>query len=137
MLINLKRALGGFALANTTLVLACNTGVSPAYTPTSATAGTTPTPTPEPIVVDLDAVPIVDLTTHSVPQEEVVFDTFDGRSVRLDMASQQLIESLRDALKPIYNPRYGDANGLPWLRDSDLVIGYKSESDAYAYPVRC
>ncbi len=136
MLINLKKALGGFALATTALVLACNTGVSPASTPTPATARTTPTPTPEPIVVDLDAVPIVDLATHSVPLEEVVFDTFDGRSVRLDMASQQLIESLRDALKPIYNPRYGDANGLPWLRDSDLVIGYKSESDVYAYPVK-
>lgn len=147
MLIDLKKALGGFALATTTLVLACNTGVSPASTPTPATArttpaptpataGTTPTPTSEPIIVDLDAVPIVDLTTHSVPLEEVVFDTFDGRSVRLNVASQPLIERLRDAIKPIYNPRYGDANGLPWLRDSDLVIGYMSESDAYAYPVK-
>ena len=136
MLIDLKRALWGFALATTTLVLACNTGVSPAPTPTPATAGATPAPTQEPIVVDLDAVPIVDLTTHSVPLEEVVFDTFDGRSVRLDVASRRLIERLRDAIKPIYNPGYGDANGLPWLRDSDLVIGYMSESGAYAYPIK-
>ena len=136
MLIDLKRALWGFALATTTLVLACNTGVSPAPTPSPATAGATPAPTQEPIVVDLDAVPIVDLTTHSVPLEEVVFDTFDGRSVRLDVASERLIERLRDAIKPIYNPGYGDANGLPWLRDSDLVIGYMSESGAYAYPIK-
>lgn len=154
MLINVKKALGWFALAITTLVLACNTGVSPASTPTPATAGTTriptiaatltpageqtaptSTPTPEPIVVGLDAVPIVDLTTHSVPLEEVVFDTFDGRFVRLNMASQRLIESLRDAINPICNPGYGNANGPPWLRDSHLVIGFSSQSGAYVYPV--
>ena len=154
MLINLKKALGCFAPAIATLVLACNTGVPPASTPTPATAGTTriptiaatltpareqtaptPTPTPEPIVVGLDSVPVADLTAHSVPLEEVVFDTFDGRFVTLNMASQRLIESLRDAIKPIYNPGYGNANGPPWLRDSHLVIGYSSQSGAYAYPV--
>ncbi|MFQ5882040.1 MAG: DUF3179 domain-containing protein [Candidatus Methylomirabilales bacterium] len=51
-------------------------------------------------------------------------------------ASPQLIERLRDVIKPIYRPGYGDPTGLPWLKESDLVIGYVSESGAYAYPVK-
>ena len=125
MLVHLKKALGGFALAATTLALACTTDVSSASTPT-----------PDQFVVDLDAVPMVDLTTHSVPLEEVVFDTFNNRFVRLNMATEELIEDLRDAIEPIYNPGYGDADGLPWLNDRDLVIGYMPESGAYAYPVK-
>ena len=86
--------------------------------------------------MDLAAVPTVDLGKHSVPLEDVVFDTFDGRSKRLSVAPEQLIESLRDAIRPIYNPGYGSAQDLPWLRDNDLVIGYVSKGDAYAYPVK-
>ena len=87
-------------------------------------------------MIDLKAVPMVDLSIHSVPVEEVVFDTFDGRFARLSVASQGLIEDSRDRINPIYNPTYGDAQGLPWLEDDDLVVGYISNKSAYAYPIK-
>ncbi len=133
------------ALAVCALVLAVAAACGAANTPTnapeateppSASATPRPSPTAEPVVVDLDAVPAVDLEVHSVPLEEVVFDTFDGGFTRLSDASQRLMRSLRDAIRPIYNPRYGAVDGLTWLRDSDLVIGYESGGSAYAYPVK-
>ena len=97
----------------------------------------TPPETPSPEVrVNLEEVPPVDLTRHSVPLEDVVFDTFRGGFVRLSEAQPSLILRLRDALKPIYNPRYGDTDGLPWLEDYDLVIGYATDAGAYAYPIK-
>ena len=45
------------------------------------------------------------------------------------------VRSLRDAIKPIYRAGYEDAHTLLWLLDRDLVIGYVSESGAYAYPI--
>ena len=83
----------------------------------------------------MEAVPLVDDSKHSVPLEQVVFDTFDGYFVTLPFADEETIEGLMDALRPIYNPVYGDADALPWLKDRDLVIGYVSEGGAYAYPV--
>ena len=95
-----------------------------------------PSPSAEGLpVIDLDAVPRLDRSNHSVPLEEIVFDTFDGRSVRLTEATDGLMRQLMDVLEPIYNPEYGDADGLSWLRDTDLVIGYVSGEDSYAYPV--
>ena len=79
---------------------------------------------------------MVDVTVHSVPTENVIFDTFDGSFVRLSMASGELIEALRDAIRPIYSPGYGDATGLEWLKDGDLIIGYESEGGTYAYPIK-
>ena len=32
-------------------------------------------------------------------------------------------------------PVYGGADALPWLEDDDLVIGYESGEDAFAYPI--
>ena len=46
-----------------------------------------------------------------------------------------MIERLRDAIAPIYTPQYGGPDGLPWLQDNDTVIGYESESGAYAYSI--
>lgn len=86
--------------------------------------------------LDPGAVPMLDRSRHRVPLEEVVFDTFDGRYVRLSDASERLARELRDRIKPVYRPRYGDADALAWLRDGDLVIGYFAESGAYAYPVK-
>ncbi len=86
--------------------------------------------------VDLDAVPKLDMTKFGVALDQVVFDTFDGRFVRLPEASERVIRRLRDAIKPIYNPDYGDKGGLSWLRDDDLVIGFTSKSGAYAYPIK-
>lgn len=81
--------------------------------------------------------PPVDTTIHGVPLEDIVFDTFDGNFVRLSDASSATIERLRDAILPIYEPRYDDLGGGDWIRSEDTVLGFVSESGvAYAYPIR-
>lgn len=89
-----------------------------------------------PPVVNLDAVPPVDTSQHSVPIRDVVFDTFNGGFLRLNEARSPDIRRLRDAIKPIYRPRYGTERELPWLLGSDLVIGFSSRRGAYAYPLK-
>ena len=113
---------------------------SPRTTPTPRPTGTAPaaapSPTPVPSLPDPSNVPPVNLEVHSVPLEDVVFDTFDGSYVSLrEAAAPTLIERLRDAVAPIYTPQYGGPDGLPWLQDNDTVIGYESESSAYAYSI--
>lgn len=71
-----------------------------------------------------------------MPLDEVVFDTFDGSFVPLSTASAGLIEQLRDAIPPVYEPRYGSAAELPWLEPEDLVLGYESDGRTYAYPLQ-
>ncbi|MEE9274136.1 MAG: DUF3179 domain-containing (seleno)protein, partial [bacterium] len=93
-------------------------------------------PSSSPSRVDLDAVPELDKSKRSVALEDVVFDTFNGKFVRLSRASRRVIRLLRDAIKPIYRPRYGGPDALPWLRDSDMVIGYAAGGKAYAYPLK-
>ena len=82
-------------------------------------------------------VPILDRTLHTVPLMDILFDTFGGqpRFVPLDLAADDIIVNLRDVIRPIDNPVYGPATALPWLEDDNLVIGYRSENGAYAYPV--
>ena len=81
-------------------------------------------------------VPDVDLRKHSVDLEDVLFDTFNGSFLRLSDANRSQILSLRDAIRPIYKPAYAKPDALPWLRDSDLVLGYISKSGASAYPLK-
>jgi hypothetical protein len=98
--------------------------LSPSETPVNGS-----TPTLEP--------PFVDQTIHSVPLDQIVFDTFDGGAVRLNDASISTIRRLRDAIRPLYEPvQYQDVDGGDWLSDSDTVIGYVSESGPYAYPIK-
>jgi hypothetical protein len=80
----------------------------------------------------------VDTTLHSVPLEQVYFDTFQSpnRAVPLSQASAELIQRLRDAIPPIRNPVYESAAEATWLRDQDLIIGYAAGNGAWAYPVR-
>ena len=80
--------------------------------------------------------PKVDSTIASVLLENVVFDTFDGGFMRLSEAGDSAIEGLRDRIVPVYEPRYDAVEGGDWLQDDDMVIGYASETDAYAYPVK-
>ena len=82
-------------------------------------------------------VPMVDKSIHSVPLEDVVFDTFGGspRFLPLDRISDEAILQLRDAILPIAEPAYGGPGDLPWLEDADLVMGYRSANGAFAYPV--
>ena len=102
-----------------------------------------PTPTPSALSRDTSALlsppgtpPKVDTSIHSVPLDEVVFDTFMGGYIPLSSATEDQIEILRDAIKPIYQPIYDPVEGGDWLSNSDLVIGYASATGAYAYPIK-
>lgn len=88
--------------------------------------------------VNIFVVPMVDTSKASVPLNDIVFDTFGRTSARyvpLDQAEEEFILELRDAIKPVYQPVYGPGADLPWLSDYDLVMGYVSGDDAYAYPI--
>lgn len=88
--------------------------------------------------VNIFAVPMLDTSKASVPLNDIVFDTFGrvrARYVPLDEADAEFILELRDAIAPIYQPVYGSGADLPWLSDYDLVMGYVSGNDAYAYPI--
>ncbi len=82
------------------------------------------------------APPEVDLNLHSVPLEEVYFDTFDGGSVRLSESTTELRQRLLDAIPPIDRPVYGDLDSGDWLDPSDLILGYVAGGEAYAYPFK-
>jgi hypothetical protein len=89
--------------------------------------------------IDLDAVPDIDTNVHNVPLDEIIFDTFQpaNRAVPLTDAQPALIRSLRDAIPPIYEPRFTSAADTDeWLSDSDIVLGYADGDEAYAYPVK-
>ena len=88
----------------------------------------------EPSVIEIP--PDVDLTEHSVPLDEIVFDTFDGGSVALPDSTPELRARLLDAIPPIDRPVYGDASEGEWLDPDDLVLGYVSSGDGYAYPIK-
>ena len=86
-----------------------------------------------------DSIPLVDRTKHSVPLEEVYFDTFrrtGNRVVALPAAEPELIERLLDAIPPLHHPRYETSRQARWLDDDDLIIGYAAADRAWAFPVR-
>ena len=79
--------------------------------------------------------PPLDLERQTVPLDQVFFDTFNGGTVRLDDASVSLIDSLRDAIAPLFFPDYDGVEGGDWLDPNDLVLTYVDEAgQAYAYP---
>ena len=82
--------------------------------------------------------PDVDLTIHSVPLDEVFFDTFDGGAVPADRIPRpELRARLLDAIPPIDEPVYEDITGAcHWLDPADLVLGYVAGGQAYAYPFK-
>ena len=75
---------------------------------------------------------------HSVPLDEIYFDTFRSynRTVPYDEASPRLIESLLDKIPPIHEPVYESAENAVWLSDKDSIIGYASGDNAWAYPIK-
>jgi hypothetical protein len=95
-----------------------------------------------------DEVAGTDLTTHEVPLEDVVFDTFDGGSIPLSEASEDDVLRLRDAIIPIGEPEITPDNPKPVyvgpnedgardLQPDDAVLGYVTpEGQAFAYPHR-
>ena len=80
--------------------------------------------------------PPVDASIASVPLNDVVFDLFDGSYVPFPDATDALVEQMRDAIVPIYEPSYGGSADGDWLPDRELIIGYVGEKESYAYPVR-
>jgi len=75
---------------------------------------------------------------HSVPLEDIVFDTFgkvSSRFVPLPEISEELRLELKDAITPVLEPVYGGPGALPWLRDDSLVIGYEGGGETFAYPI--
>lgn len=83
-------------------------------------------------------VPNVDRSIHSVPLEDILFDTFGTTSalfVPLSEISDELQTDLRDAILPVDVPTYGGLDALPWLEDDDLILGYESGDEAFAYPI--
>ncbi len=80
--------------------------------------------------------PDVDLSVHSVPLDEVYFDTFDGGSVPLSDSTPELRARLLDVIPPIDRPVYGDVSAGDWLAPDDPVLGYVSDGRAYAYPFK-
>lgn len=112
------------ALAIALAALACAPASAPAVTPRPAAAGPVG---PED----------VDLSRHSVPLDDIHFDTFDGGSIPLSRISRERIASLRDAIPPLDAPQYDAAAGGAWLDAGDLVLGYvTSAGSAYAYPAK-
>ena len=107
-------------------------------TPTNAAAQQLETPPSgsEPPPAPTGPPPKLDTSIASVPLEEVLYDTFRGGFIRLSEASQDDIDRLRDTIAPVYSPEYDDVEGGRWLNDDDAVIGYVSDSGAYAYPVK-
>ncbi len=101
-----------------------------------------PTPTPVPTrqpgapYTPTTAPPPVDRDIASVDLADVVFDTFQGGYFPLSEASDRAVESLRDAIKPIYEPVYEPRERGDWLSDGDFVIGYAAGDEAYAYPLK-
>jgi hypothetical protein len=80
--------------------------------------------------------PEVDLSSHSVPLDDVHFDTFDGGSIPLSESTPELRARLLDAIPPIDRPVYGDMSAGDWLAPSDLVVGYVAGGETYAYPFK-
>ncbi len=113
---------------NSTATTAAPTGAA-----SPSPSGEVPTPDP---VAGPPPPPPVNLDVHSVPLEDVVFDTFDGGSTRLSDATQFLIDRLFNAIRPIYQPRYEDVAQGDWLDPGDLILGYAGDSQAFAYPIK-
>ena len=129
------------------LAAACSGGDPPAQPPTATSSpnvaqGVEPTDpavdtqTAAPAEATSSVPPEIDVTFHSVPLEEVYFDTFDGGSVPLSASTPELRLRLLDAIPPIDDPMYGDASSGDWLALDDLVLGYVGGDQAYAYPFK-
>ena len=124
------------------LLVGCSGVVSQQFATTQPT--TMPTPhlreaaTSVPQVNIPQTVPSVDVTRHSVPLEDIYFDTFQptNRAIPLSTASPELIRRLQDAIPPIHKPKYQSVAEASWLHDEDMVIGYTAGGQAWAYPIR-
>lgn len=127
------------------VVLVAAACTSTASSPVSSDPSPTPesessladTPTPTPVRESSPALPhitVVDTSKASVPLDRIIFDTFDGGSVRLTNATDELLLRLRNAIPPLNNPKYDPADSVTYLKPDALVIGYSAGNEHYAYP---
>lgn len=139
------QALLGLVSITAFVAVACGSAEPTATPPSTSTAvvdAPTGTSTPVPTVelpygvTGPPAPPQLDTSTAIVSPEDIIFDTFNGRSVALSDADQETIDRLFNAIKPVYTPAYVDAEESRWLFDRDFVVGYEGDSQAYAYPVK-
>lgn len=110
---------------------------------TSTIEQVTPNPLPEASPAQNGSIPEktllagTNIAKHSVPLEEVVFDTFNGSYIPLSDITETTALQLRDAIAPIANPKYTDVETAnAWLTSDDLMIGYVDDDEALAYPAR-
>ncbi len=81
--------------------------------------------------------PVVDRTIASVALEDIVFDTFDGGSITLAEADEEVVAGLFDAIAPIDTPDYESPADADWLTGDDVVLGYVDPNGgAWAFPVK-
>ena len=79
----------------------------------------------------------VNVAIHDVPLDEIVFDTFDGGQVPLTDASEELVRSLLNAIRPLDDPSYIAGADATYLMPDDLVLGYVADDGtAWAHPHR-
>ena len=76
------------------------------------------------------------MTLHSVPLDEIYFDTFDGGSITLADSSPEIRKALLDVIPPIDDPVYGGSQQGDWLEPNDLVLGYVTSDTTIAYPFK-
>lgn len=90
------------------------------------------------VEVNIRNIPDVDRAKSVVPAEDIYFDTFQrfDRIVPLSDADEALILRLRDAIPPIYNPKFELAESADWMESGDLVVGYAQGDVAVAYPIK-
>lgn len=123
------------------LIILLLTGCSsiPDETKGAKTPSNIASPTDESVISgSISDVPPVDTSLHSVPLDQIYFDSFRpiDRAVPLTEASPELIDDLLDAIPPIHNPIYESGKDASWLVGDDLIIGYASNEGAWAFPVR-
>lgn len=109
---------------------------APGASPSDPSVDPATTPQVQSSAKEAQTPPDVDLSLHSVPLNEIYFDTFDGGSVPLSDSTPELRLRLLDAIPPIDRPVYGDASAGDWLAPDDLVLGYVAGGQAYAYPFK-
>ena len=71
-----------------------------------------------------------------MPLDQIWFDIFIDLPVRLTDATDELILRLQDAIPPLNNPEYIRVDDVDYLDAPDLVLGYSSRDESYAYPFR-
>ncbi len=85
-----------------------------------------------------ETIPPLDVSKHTVPLEEIYFDTFRSNPpyLRLPDTPQAFIDDIIDAIPPLNNPQYETVDEAIWMHEEDMVIGYAAGGEAWAFPIR-